>query len=266
MTTCLTLFTWLFVTISALDDPDYEDINWKHKVPPEEDPNIEEWKKRPMWCKIMIYSEESGIGDWPQDACQICCVDIRRNEWTHSPKWNAVWKWDYVDCYCDSNCIAHADKHDRRRLQGVDDGWIGGNDVALCDGTCFKGADDPGVLDIDKKCESNVDCGGCLKCCPKRKVCEVPPPPRPPAAKSELLQHDIINIGNKHDFVEDKRFYQYPAFGLISYVGFVLFILILFRGISAYITIKTIWSTPAWVFYGSLFMVWFLFFFLTSNT
>jgi nitric oxide reductase subunit B len=42
--------------------------------------------------------------------------------------------------------------------------------------------------------------------------------------------------------------------------GFVLWILILFRGVYSYITWNTIWSTPAWVFYGSLVMVWFLFF------
>ncbi len=37
--------------------------------------------------------------------------------------------------------------------------------------------------------------------------------------------------------------------------GFVLCIIILFRGVYSYITWNTIWSTPACVFYGSLVMV-----------
>merc|ERR1712000_373318 len=42
--------------------------------------------------------------------------------------------------------------------------------------------------------------------------------------------------------------------------GFVIWIIILFRGVSPYITWKTVWSPPAWLFYGSMVMVMFLFF------
>ncbi len=42
--------------------------------------------------------------------------------------------------------------------------------------------------------------------------------------------------------------------------GFCLWVLILFRGVQPYLTWKTVWSTPAWLFYGSSVMVGFLFF------
>jgi nitric oxide reductase subunit B len=42
--------------------------------------------------------------------------------------------------------------------------------------------------------------------------------------------------------------------------GFVMWIVILFRGVYPYITWKKLWSPPAWLFYGSMVMVAFLFF------
>jgi nitric oxide reductase subunit B len=42
--------------------------------------------------------------------------------------------------------------------------------------------------------------------------------------------------------------------------GFVLWIAILFRGVSPHLTSQRMWSPPAWLFYGSMVMVAFLFF------
>jgi nitric oxide reductase subunit B len=42
--------------------------------------------------------------------------------------------------------------------------------------------------------------------------------------------------------------------------GFVLWIAIMYRAMRPFLNMRTIWSTPAWLFYGSLVMVWFLFF------
>jgi nitric oxide reductase subunit B len=57
------------------------------------------------------------------------------------------------------------------------------------------------------------------------------------------------------EFMELGRIFQN-----LLLTGFVLWIFILFRGMRSFLTMKTIWSTPAWLFYGSLVMVWFLFF------
>ena len=57
------------------------------------------------------------------------------------------------------------------------------------------------------------------------------------------------------EFMELGRFFQD-----VLLVGFSMWIFILFRGVLPYITRKTLWSTPAWLFYGSMVMVGFLFF------
>jgi nitric oxide reductase subunit B len=57
------------------------------------------------------------------------------------------------------------------------------------------------------------------------------------------------------EYMELGRFFQD-----LLLMGFVLWIVILLRGVAPYLTIKTMWSAPAWLFYGSLVMVAFLFF------
>jgi len=57
------------------------------------------------------------------------------------------------------------------------------------------------------------------------------------------------------EFMELGRFWQD-----ILLAGFVLWIIILYRGVSNHLTAKRLWSPPAWLFYGSLVMVGFLFF------
>jgi nitric oxide reductase subunit B len=57
------------------------------------------------------------------------------------------------------------------------------------------------------------------------------------------------------EYMELGRFWQDILLG-----GFVLWIFILYRGVSPYLTWKRIWSPPAWLFYGSTVMVGFLFF------
>ncbi|MEW6281422.1 MAG: cbb3-type cytochrome c oxidase subunit I [Candidatus Eremiobacterota bacterium] len=57
------------------------------------------------------------------------------------------------------------------------------------------------------------------------------------------------------EFVELGRFWH-----ILMLVGFLLWILIIFRGVRPWITRQNLWSVPAWLFYGSAIMVLFLFF------
>ncbi len=78
-----------------------------------------------------------------------------------------------------------------------------------------------------------------------------------PLGQSGYLQGEMAYLFGSQgwEFMELGRVFQN-----ILLCGFVLWIIILFRGVYQYITWNTIWSTPAWLFYGSLVMVWFLFF------
>ena len=57
------------------------------------------------------------------------------------------------------------------------------------------------------------------------------------------------------EFMELGRFFQ-----MLLLAGFALWILIIYRGVKPWITIKTFWSVPAWLLWGSGIMVFFLFF------
>ena len=57
------------------------------------------------------------------------------------------------------------------------------------------------------------------------------------------------------EYMELGRFYQD-----VLLAGFVLWIVIMFRGVWPFLTWKRVWSPPAWLFYGSVIMVAFLFF------
>jgi nitric oxide reductase subunit B len=57
------------------------------------------------------------------------------------------------------------------------------------------------------------------------------------------------------EFMELGRFFQD-----LLLAGFVLWIIIMARGVFPYLTWKNVWSPPAWLFYGSMVMVAFLFF------
>ncbi|MBS2037038.1 cbb3-type cytochrome c oxidase subunit I [bacterium] len=57
------------------------------------------------------------------------------------------------------------------------------------------------------------------------------------------------------EFVELGRFWH-----ILMLAGFLLWILIIFRGVRPWITKQNLWSVPAWLFYGSGIMVLFLFF------
>ncbi len=65
------------------------------------------------------------------------------------------------------------------------------------------------------------------------------------------------------EFMEMGRLFQ-----ILLLVGFALWILIIYRGVKPWITIKTFWSVPAWLLWGSGIMVFFLFFgiFATIDT
>lgn len=57
------------------------------------------------------------------------------------------------------------------------------------------------------------------------------------------------------EFMESGRFFQ-----LLLLAGFALWIVIIYRGIKPWLTLKNLWSVPAWLLYGSGVMVFFLFF------
>ena len=57
------------------------------------------------------------------------------------------------------------------------------------------------------------------------------------------------------EYMELGRFFQD-----VLLAGFVLWIVIMFRGVWPFLTWKRVWSPPAWLFYGSIIMVAFLFF------
>lgn len=65
------------------------------------------------------------------------------------------------------------------------------------------------------------------------------------------------------EFMEIGRFFQY-----LMLFAFVLWIYIIYRGVKSWLTLKHLWSVPAWLLYGSGVMVLFLFFGLavTPNT
>lgn len=57
------------------------------------------------------------------------------------------------------------------------------------------------------------------------------------------------------EFMEMGRFFQ-----IILLCAFVLWIFIIFRGVRPWLSLKNMWSVPAWLLYGSGVMVFFLFF------
>ena len=57
------------------------------------------------------------------------------------------------------------------------------------------------------------------------------------------------------EFMEMGRFFQ-----ILLLAAFSLWILIIYRGIKPWLTLKNLWSVPAWLLYGSGVMVFFLFF------
>jgi len=78
-----------------------------------------------------------------------------------------------------------------------------------------------------------------------------------PLGQSGFLQGRLAYFFGSQgwEFLELGWFWQF-----LLLVGFCMWVLILFRGVRPYLSWKTVWSTPAWLFYGSTVMVGFLFF------